>query len=486
MSATTSKVATDAADPKQPDLATSPPSGASDTPTFLAAPGGASVSTGVTTNTTTDTTSSAPGRSGEGTSGSSGTGGSSGDSGGDSGGSSGSPRDRDSDGSSSGDLPDGLSRHRVDSAHPARHPDTALRSHSTSPCAGTASGRGAGWHLEEPEEGSNLFVAGLARTVDDEALERTFARFGAVLSAKVMLRVSTGASRGFGFVLFSSAQEAERAMHALQGTAITGHGGRMQISASKHRGENLTAESRVVYVRNVPEALADSRRFEDFMRGFGAIEKRVSRPHERMPTVNFIFTYDSVAAARACIAGVHGKSPFPECAVPLMAKMEEPLTLREQRLRVGSGRRDKPRPVPARGPSATSPTAPALPALTTATTGGAGGTPVVTVGGVPTTAPTATQPQPPSPAPPPQTSPLPGGYPWLAPPMLPFGAFPSFIPPIPPPPMPAFPGFGHGGMPAAASPPPFAPYGTPLPSGSYPPAPWGANPFAIPRPDHTQ
>jgi hypothetical protein len=198
-------------------------------------------------------------------------------------------------------------------------------------------GRGQQHHQQQqaalrvdPEDGSNLFVAGLASTVTDAALERAFARFGSVLSAKVMLRVASGVSRGFGFVLYATAAEAEAARAALHGTAIPGHGGRLQVSVSKHRGENLTAESRVVYVRNVPTSLVDSDELSTFLQRFGDVERTTTRanPNTAHPVTNIAVTYATIEGARRCVVGCHGKSPFAACEIGLLAKMEEPLTLR--------------------------------------------------------------------------------------------------------------------------------------------------------------
>jgi len=106
---------------------------------------------------------------------------------------------------------------------------------------------------------------------------------------------------------------------------------------SKHRGENLTAESRVVFVRNVPASLVDTDRLRDFLATIGQLDKTTARPNPPPSTVTtLVLLWSTVEAARACVHVCHGKSPFPECAVPLMAKMEEPLTLREQRLRAGN------------------------------------------------------------------------------------------------------------------------------------------------------
>jgi len=200
----------------------------------------------------------------------------------------------------------------------------------------TASADGGG-PVKQPEDGSNLFVAGLAPTVDDEALQKPFERFGRIISAKVMLHVDTAVSRGFGFVLFQRAADADAARAALDGTTIDGHEGTLQVSVSKHRGENLTAESRVVYVRNIPASVAGTERVAELLAQFGPVEKVQPRnpaaAGSDKPPTNIVVTYDSVATARAAVAGIHGKKPFPECVAPLLAKVEEPQGLREQRLR---------------------------------------------------------------------------------------------------------------------------------------------------------
>lgn len=58
---------------------------------------------------------------------------------------------------------------------------------------------------------SNLFVKNLDETVDDAKLREQFAPFGEIVSCKVM-RDDKGVSRGFGFVCFSTPEEAHKAI----------------------------------------------------------------------------------------------------------------------------------------------------------------------------------------------------------------------------------------------------------------------------------
>lgn len=70
-------------------------------------------------------------------------------------------------------------------------------------------------------QGVNLFVKNLDDSVDDEKLKEEFQSFGTITSAKVMLD-DTGKSRGFGFVAFSSPDEASRAISEMNQHMIAG------------------------------------------------------------------------------------------------------------------------------------------------------------------------------------------------------------------------------------------------------------------------
>ena len=60
-------------------------------------------------------------------------------------------------------------------------------------------------------QGVNLYVKNLDDTIDDERLQKEFSAFGTITSAKVMCDVN-GRSKGFGFVCFSTPEEATKAV----------------------------------------------------------------------------------------------------------------------------------------------------------------------------------------------------------------------------------------------------------------------------------
>merc|ERR1719278_337485 len=67
-------------------------------------------------------------------------------------------------------------------------------------------------------QGVNLYVKNLDDTIDDERLEKEFASYGTVTSARVM--TEGGRSKGFGFVCFSTPEEATKAVTEMNGRII--------------------------------------------------------------------------------------------------------------------------------------------------------------------------------------------------------------------------------------------------------------------------
>ncbi|CDS07593.1 hypothetical protein LRAMOSA01542 [Lichtheimia ramosa] len=69
-------------------------------------------------------------------------------------------------------------------------------------------------------QGVNLYIKNLDDDVDDERLKQEFSVYGNITSAKVMRDDTTGISRGFGFVCFSEADEATRAITEANGRML--------------------------------------------------------------------------------------------------------------------------------------------------------------------------------------------------------------------------------------------------------------------------
>ncbi|CAO2818489.1 unnamed protein product [Amaranthus hypochondriacus] len=80
---------------------------------------------------------------------------------------------------------------------------------------------------------SKVFVGGLSYSVDDTSLRDTFARYGEVVEARVIVDREQNRSRGFGFVTFSSTEEASSAIQALDGQDLQGR--RVRVNYATER-----------------------------------------------------------------------------------------------------------------------------------------------------------------------------------------------------------------------------------------------------------
>jgi RNA recognition motif-containing protein len=68
----------------------------------------------------------------------------------------------------------------------------------------------------------NIFVARLNFKTRREDLEQAFARFGQVVSVKIVKDRETGRSKGFGFVEMPSDEEGNKAIAGLNETELDG------------------------------------------------------------------------------------------------------------------------------------------------------------------------------------------------------------------------------------------------------------------------
>ena len=69
---------------------------------------------------------------------------------------------------------------------------------------------------------TKLFVGNLSFNTTENDLQDAFAAHGTVTEANLMTDRSTGRPRGFGFITMASAEEAQKAIDALNGTTLDG------------------------------------------------------------------------------------------------------------------------------------------------------------------------------------------------------------------------------------------------------------------------
>lgn len=96
-------------------------------------------------------------------------------------------------------------------------------------------------------QGVNLFVKNLDDEVDDEKLRAEFAAFGAITSAKIMSD-EAGKSKGFGFVCFSSPEEATKAVTEMNQRMLNGKP--LYVALAQRKDQRRTQLEAQVAARN--------------------------------------------------------------------------------------------------------------------------------------------------------------------------------------------------------------------------------------------
>ncbi|PPR87173.1 hypothetical protein GOBAR_AA33516 [Gossypium barbadense] len=103
---------------------------------------------------------------------------------------------------------------------------------------------------------SKLFVGGISFQTDDQSLKEAFSKYGEVVEARVIVDRETGRSRGFGFITYTSTEDASSALQALDGQILHGRQVRVDYANDRPRrqgsydGDNYGTGSGVGYGSN--------------------------------------------------------------------------------------------------------------------------------------------------------------------------------------------------------------------------------------------
>jgi len=84
---------------------------------------------------------------------------------------------------------------------------------------------------------NKLFVGNLSWNLKWQDLKDIFKEFGEVVFVRVVTDRETGRSKGFGFIEFSSADDAEAAKNAMDGKEIDGREIRIDFAQEREKQE---------------------------------------------------------------------------------------------------------------------------------------------------------------------------------------------------------------------------------------------------------
>ena len=82
---------------------------------------------------------------------------------------------------------------------------------------------------------AKLFVGGLSWNTDESKLAESFGQMGEVAEVKIITDRDSGRSRGFGFVTFTSSEDAKRAMERFDGKELDGRNLKVNFAEERRR-----------------------------------------------------------------------------------------------------------------------------------------------------------------------------------------------------------------------------------------------------------
>lgn len=194
---------------------------------------------------------------------------------------------------------------------------------------------------------SNLFVCMLPPTATDAILMQLFEPYGEIESAKVMLNIHTGQSRGIAFVKFVNSADAQRAMTALDGSMLFQQKITVRVANAKAAYCPGTATKKT-FIRNVPASVSKAE-LQQYFSQFGTVTEisilpdaaatsalgshAMATPHDMQQRMIVFVSFAAKESAKLAAEKVHTSLPFAACnGVPLLAKVAEDTMRRNERL----------------------------------------------------------------------------------------------------------------------------------------------------------
>lgn len=113
----------------------------------------------------------------------------------------------------------------------------------------------------------NVFIHYLPSEFTKSDLEALCSPFGQIRSAKVMINLTTGTSKGFGFVRFATLDSAQKCINAINGIVV---GKKRLLARLATSTENVGSPTNSIYVKSLPLTY-EKRDIWDLFQKFGKI-----------------------------------------------------------------------------------------------------------------------------------------------------------------------------------------------------------------------
>ncbi|KAH9820797.1 hypothetical protein DFH28DRAFT_884255 [Melampsora americana] len=156
----------------------------------------------------------------------------------------------------------------------------------------------------------NIFIKNLDETIDNKALHDTFAAFGDILSCKVAMD-STGASKGYGFVHYVTAESAEAAIKGVNGMQLNDKvvfvGIHVPRRERQAKIDEVKAHFTNLYIKNLPTEVTTEELNEMFSK-YGPVTSAAVQADESGKHRGFGFVnYENHESASKAVEDLHDK-----------------------------------------------------------------------------------------------------------------------------------------------------------------------------------
>ncbi|XP_077387441.1 heterogeneous nuclear ribonucleoprotein A0-like [Festucalex cinctus] len=170
-----------------------------------------------------------------------------------------------------------------------------------------------------------LFVGGLNVETTDEGLRCHFEQFGALKDCAVVMNQMLGRSRCFGFITYSTAEEADAAM-ASKPHVVDGRSVELKWAVAREEASNSDASSNVkkIFVGGVKDHL-EAENLSDYFSQYGPVEKAeiiTDKLTGRKRGFGFVFFENSDSATKAAQTKFHTISGTKVEVKKAMSKLE--------------------------------------------------------------------------------------------------------------------------------------------------------------------
>lgn len=168
----------------------------------------------------------------------------------------------------------------------------------------------------------NVFIKNLDESIDHKMLHDTFSIFGNILSCKVATDRISGKSKGYGFVHYEKAEEAEEAIRRVHGMVIAGK--EVYVAPWQRQTERSAPNKWTnVYIKNIPLEWDDAK-LEKVFSEFGPITSSTVMRDADGKSKGFGFVnFETHESAYQCVEDAHGWTPTKDGSVSKEKRAQE-------------------------------------------------------------------------------------------------------------------------------------------------------------------